>query len=76
MSIEFPLGGGRTEQRYLSAYVSLRMCRERGGGVLGRLAALGHSPEDIDTVVLTHLHTDHIASLPVFSRAPSVVRHL
>ncbi|MGR6920010.1 MBL fold metallo-hydrolase [[Actinomadura] parvosata] len=27
---------------------------------LNRLAAAGHSPEDIDLVVLTHLHTDHV----------------
>ncbi|GAA5061674.1 glyoxylase-like metal-dependent hydrolase (beta-lactamase superfamily II) [Thermocatellispora tengchongensis] len=27
---------------------------------LSRLAAAGHAPEDIDLVVLTHLHTDHV----------------
>lgn len=34
-----------------------------GGGLLAGLTALGLQPADIDTILLTHLHTDHIAGL-------------
>ena len=71
--IDASVGGGRTEQVFASAYSALRIRKEQGGGVVGRLATVGVSPTDIDTVLLTHLHTDHIASLPVFSRARVVV---
>jgi glyoxylase-like metal-dependent hydrolase (beta-lactamase superfamily II) len=33
---------------------------ERGAGLLPGLAALGVGPEDVDLVVLTHLHIDHV----------------
>ncbi|GAA4611757.1 MBL fold metallo-hydrolase [Saccharopolyspora hordei] len=32
----------------------------RGGALLEDLAALGRSPEDVEAVAITHLHTDHI----------------
>jgi len=32
----------------------------RGGQLLDNLAALGVKPEDIDIVVMTHLHVDHV----------------
>src|ERR1700736_5054749 len=38
-----------------------------GGGVLGRLAgslrSAGYTPEEIDIVLLTHLHSDHVGGL-------------
>lgn len=34
--------------------------RREASGYLGRLAALGLAPEDIDVVFCTHLHADHI----------------
>jgi glyoxylase-like metal-dependent hydrolase (beta-lactamase superfamily II) len=38
-----------------------------GGGALGRLAgslhAAGYTPEEVDTVLLTHLHSDHVGGL-------------
>jgi glyoxylase-like metal-dependent hydrolase (beta-lactamase superfamily II) len=38
-----------------------------GGGVLGRLAgslrSAGYTPEDVDIVLLTHLHSDHAGGL-------------
>jgi glyoxylase-like metal-dependent hydrolase (beta-lactamase superfamily II) len=46
-----------------------------GGLLQQNLVALGVSPEDIDTVLLTHAHPDHIGGLldaearPVFTRA-------
>ena len=44
------------------------------GQTVARLAELGHKPEDIDVVVLTHGHPDHIGGLteggkPVFPNA-------
>ncbi len=51
---------------------------EREGDLVEKLGRLGISPEDIDVVVLTHLHPDHAAGntrledsklVPVFSRA-------
>ncbi|WP_158590113.1 MBL fold metallo-hydrolase [Amnibacterium setariae] len=32
----------------------------RGGGLLQSLAAAGVAPEEIDAIVLTHLHADHV----------------
>src|SRR5258706_12343376 len=38
-----------------------------GGGALGRLAAslrsAGYTPEDVDIVLVTHLHSDHVGAL-------------
>jgi glyoxylase-like metal-dependent hydrolase (beta-lactamase superfamily II) len=44
------------------------------GNTVARLAELGHKPEDVDVVVLTHGHPDHIGGLakggkPVFPNA-------
>jgi glyoxylase-like metal-dependent hydrolase (beta-lactamase superfamily II) len=44
------------------------------GNLVARLAQLGHKPEDIDVVVLTHGHPDHIGGLvaggkPVYPNA-------
>jgi phosphoribosyl 1,2-cyclic phosphodiesterase len=33
-----------------------------------RLAAIGEKPEDIDAVLITHEHSDHVAGLPRFIR--------
>ena len=46
-----------------------------GGQLLRNLAALSMKPDDVDTVLLTHLHPDHVGALtdsagaPVFARA-------
>lgn len=40
-----------------------RVLVDAGRGVLMRLAAAGHLPRDLDAVVLTHLHSDHICGL-------------
>lgn len=47
---------------------------ERGGMLLKRLDDIGVAPEDIDLLVITHFHGDHIGGMteggkPVFTRA-------
>ncbi len=37
----------------------------KGGKLLGELAAAGVQPEDIDTVVVTHLHIDHCGTCAI-----------
>ncbi|MES2913885.1 MAG: N-acyl homoserine lactonase family protein [Pseudomonadota bacterium] len=39
----------------------------------GALALLGLAPDDIDLVILSHGHIDHVGSLPLFARSPIVM---
>ncbi len=59
---------------------------EEGEPLIASLAALGVAPEDIDTVVFSHLHFDHVCGatrfddqqrrVPIFSRARHFVGRL
>jgi glyoxylase-like metal-dependent hydrolase (beta-lactamase superfamily II) len=48
--------------------------QDSGQDVVARLAALGVGPEDIDTLIVTHLHWDHAANLHRFPRARVLVQ--
>lgn len=73
MLIDTSLGGARDDPAFARTRASLESWEISGGGILGRLGALGLAPRDVDTVILTHLHTDHIASIPAFASARIVV---
>ncbi len=46
---------------------------EEGDPLVSDLAALGVAPEDVDTVVLTHLHFDHVGGATRFDRQGQLV---
>lgn len=75
----------------LSAKVRQRMgMDERSGRLVGELARVGYRPEDVDIVLLTHFHGDHIGGMtrwdtadgspgpvaPVFPRARHIGQRL
>jgi glyoxylase-like metal-dependent hydrolase (beta-lactamase superfamily II) len=43
------------------------------GSIAERLAQLGYTPDDVDFVVMSHLHVDHAGGLPLFRKAEILV---
>ena len=48
--------------------------REPGQDPIARLSALGVRPEDIDILILTHLHWDHASNIHLFPKARVIVQ--
>jgi len=48
--------------------------REKAQDPVSRLAALGVRPEDIDILILTHLHWDHSSNTHLFPKARVIVQ--
>ncbi|MDO4616929.1 MAG: N-acyl homoserine lactonase family protein [Lachnospiraceae bacterium] len=44
-----------------------------GGDLIERLAQVGAAPEDVDYVVLSHLHLDHAGAVHLFPNAKAIV---
>jgi glyoxylase-like metal-dependent hydrolase (beta-lactamase superfamily II) len=60
---------GFTDPEVCLRRMNHRCRRPPGASVVERLAALKVTPEEVDTVVLTHCHWDHIGGLSLFPRA-------
>jgi len=60
------------QARYGSDWVASRA--EEGQSILSGLAVRGVAPGDIDTVVLTHLHYDHVGNNELFTNAQFIVQ--
>ncbi len=50
------------------------MSQEPGESLVAQLAARNVRPEDVDTVILTHLHLDHCAGVALFSGAQIIMQ--
>jgi glyoxylase-like metal-dependent hydrolase (beta-lactamase superfamily II) len=70
--------GDRLEEKDCSIYHP-----ERGAGLAGALALIGLAPDDVTTVILSHLHFDHCGGLirrtdgghtPAFPRARHIIQ--
>jgi glyoxylase-like metal-dependent hydrolase (beta-lactamase superfamily II) len=87
MQIEVVLGGfpGRADRGFLG-WSTVALLRGQGrnilfdtGGfgerhvLLERLAAMGVSPEDVDTIVLSHFHFDHAINFVLFPEAEVMI---
>ena len=54
----------RASSGYLVEIAGDKIVFDFGGGVFDRLMQAGHRPEDIDVLVLSHLHSDHMMDYP------------
>lgn len=59
------------QARYGIDYIATKSREEE---IVAALAAKGVTPDDIDTVVLTHLHFDHIGNNELFRKANFIVQ--
>ncbi|MCD0483658.1 N-acyl homoserine lactonase family protein [Streptacidiphilus sp. ASG 303] len=63
--------GSARQERFHRAFLRIEVPPE--AALPRRLAAEGTDPRDVDTVVLTHLHSDHTGNLPAFTGAQVLV---
>jgi glyoxylase-like metal-dependent hydrolase (beta-lactamase superfamily II) len=63
--------GDRVQEAVYRRY--LRMPVRPGRDAPARLRSLGTDPDEVDIIVLTHLHGDHTGALPAFPRARVLV---
>lgn len=56
----------RLSSSYLLSTGSGRLLVDAGPSVVRRLLESGHTVSDVDTIILTHFHTDHTADLSTF----------
>lgn len=71
-------GGPAATGRASSGFIILlngtpRLMVDAGGGTFARLSELRLSLEDMDIVLLTHLHIDHCADVPAFFKARGIL---
>jgi N-acyl homoserine lactone hydrolase len=70
MLIDTSIGALDQDPRFAATYARLAAGWSwKVGGCLSALAAHGLDASDIDAVVLTHLHADHVADVAAFPRA-------
>lgn len=56
----------RSSSAYLVIHHDLKILVDAGPSVVRRLLECGYSVNDIDVIVITHFHVDHVADLPTF----------
>lgn len=77
-----PVSFGLTKQNLLLSLSGTGQLNNAGGQLIASLAAAGVSPDNVDTVLLTHCHPDPIGGLldpekqPVFKRAEIMLHPL
>ncbi len=68
-----PAATGRASSGFVVALNGTpRVLVDAGGGTFARLSELGLSLDDLDIVLLTHLHIDHCADVPAFFKARGI----
>ena len=68
-----PAATGRASSGFVVALNGTpRVLVDAGGGSFARLSELGLSLDDLDVVLLTHLHIDHCADVPAFFKARGI----
>ena len=59
-------GANYTKYNSASALIDEEMMVDMPNGTLKQLLKMGYQPENIKTIVITHMHGDHIGDIPFF----------